>query len=148
MAEINCETDFVAQNKKFHGLAETVVTTVLKYVKSYGILNEVQRSVFYGDSLKALVALDGKSLGDHSALTIGDMGENINLRRALAISVPNSPDVTVFGCTHPTSINPIPVSFGKYGALIAVRHKNREDIQQLSIQLCQHIIGKFHLSQR
>lgn len=142
LAEINCETDFVAQNEKFHGLAKTVAATVLKYVKTYENLNELQRSVFYGNNLKSLIAADGKSLGDHSALTIGDVGENINLRRALAISV-YSPNVTVSGCTHPMSMNPtVPVAFGKYGALIAVKdHKKREDIQQLSMQLCQHIIG-------
>ncbi|XP_029164631.1 elongation factor Ts, mitochondrial [Nylanderia fulva] len=140
LAEINCETDFVAQNKKFHGLAEKVVATVLNHVKSYGVLNEVQRNVFYADNLKALIAPDGKTLGDHSALTIGDVGENINLRRALAISV-HSPHMMVFGCTHPTPMNPIPVSFGKYGALVVVKHKNKEDIQQMSMQLCQHIIG-------
>lgn len=145
LAEINCETDFVAQNKKFHSLAERVAAAVLSHAKSQEIQNEVQRTVFHADSLKVLTATDGKSLGDHSALTIGDVGENINLRRALAINV-QSPNVTLFGCTHPTPMNPIPVSFGKYGALIAVKCKNRDNM--LGMQLCQHIIGKFHLLQR
>ncbi|EFN67055.1 Elongation factor Ts, mitochondrial [Camponotus floridanus] len=138
LAEINCETDFVAQNKKFHSLAERVALTVLNFAKSQEIQNEVQRTALHADNLKVLSAADGKSLGDHSALIIGDVGENIKLRRALAIGV-QSPDVTLFGCTHPTPMNPIPVSFGKYGALIAVRSKNKDDI--LGMQLCQHIIG-------
>lgn len=145
LAEINCETDFVAQNQKFHNLAEKVAATVLNFAKSQEIQNEVQRTVLHTDNLKVLPAMDGKSLGDHSALIIGDVSENIKLRRALAFSV-QSPDVTLFGCTHPTPMNPIPVSFGKYGALIAVKCKNKDDI--LGMQLCQHIIGKFYFLQK
>lgn len=34
------------------------------------------------EQLKNLEALDGKTLGDHLALTIGTVGENASLRRA------------------------------------------------------------------
>jgi len=144
LAEINCETDFVARNKKFHSLAEAVISAVLNHAKSQDIQNEVQRTIFHADSLKDLPAADGKSLSDHSALTIGNVGENISLRRALAISV-RSPDVTLFGCTHPAPMNPIPISFGKYGALVAIKCEKNDNM--LGTQLCQHIIGRFHLSQ-
>lgn len=139
LAEINCETDFVARNKKFHSLAETVVCAVLNHARSQEIQNEVQRTVLHADSLKDLPAMDGKPLNDHSALTIGTVGENISLRRALAISV-RSPDVMLYGCTHPAPMNPIPVSFGKYGALVAI--KCMENDNMLGTQLCQHIIGR------
>ncbi|XP_020291728.1 elongation factor Ts, mitochondrial [Pseudomyrmex gracilis] len=138
VAEINCETDFVARNKKFHNLAETVVTAILNHTKSQEVQTEVQRTIFHTDSLKSLAAPDGKSLADHSALTIGNLGENITLRRALAISV-SLPNVTLFGCTHPAPMNPIPVSFGKYGALVAIKCKHSDHM--LGTQLCQHIIG-------
>ncbi|XP_018306287.1 elongation factor Ts, mitochondrial isoform X1 [Mycetomoellerius zeteki] len=138
LAEVNCETDFVARNKKFHNLAEAVISAVLNHAKSQNVENEVQRTIFHADSLKDLPAADGKSLSDHSALTIGNVGENISLRRALAISV-RSPDVTLFGCTHPAPMNPIPISFGKYGALIAIKCKKNDNM--LGTQLCQHIIG-------
>lgn len=139
LAEINCETDFVARNKKFHYLAEAVVSAVLTHAKSQEIQNEVQRTIFCANNLKDLLAVDGKPLSDHSALTIGNVGENISLRRALAISV-QSPDVMLFGCTHPAPMNPIPVSFGKYGALVAIKCK--ESGNMLGTQLCQHIIGR------
>lgn len=142
VAEINCETDFVARNKKFHNLAETVVTAILNHTKSQEVQTEVQRTIFHTDSLKSLAAPDGKSLADHSALTIGNLGENITLRRALAISV-SLPNVTLFGCTHPAPMNPIPVSFGKYGALVAIKCKHSDHM--LGTQLCQHIIGKSYL---
>ncbi|KAL6254622.1 hypothetical protein P5V15_013929 [Pogonomyrmex californicus] len=138
LAEINCETDFVARNKKFHCLAETVISTVLNHVRSQEIQNEIQRTVFHADSLKVLTAMDGKLLSDHSALTIGNVGENISLKRALVISV-QSPDVRLFGCTHPAPMNPIPVSFGKYGALVAIKCKENDEM--LGTRLCQHIIG-------
>ncbi|XP_018344342.1 PREDICTED: elongation factor Ts, mitochondrial-like, partial [Trachymyrmex septentrionalis] len=137
LAEINCETDFVARNKKFHSLAETVISAVLNHAKSQDVQNEVQRTIFHADGLKDLPAADGKSLSDHSALTIGNVGENISLRRALAISV-RSPNVTLFGCTHPAPMNPIPTSFGKYGALVAIKCKKNDNM--LGTQLCQHII--------
>lgn len=139
LIEINCETDFVARNKMFHSLSETVISTVLNHAKSQEIQNEMRQIVFYPNSLKDLPAADGKSLSDHSALTIGNVGENISLRRALSISV-RSPNVKLFGCTHPPSINPTQMSFGKYGALVAIRCKRNVDI--LGIQLCQHIIGR------
>ncbi|EZA62719.1 hypothetical protein DMN91_006622 [Ooceraea biroi] len=140
LAEINCETDFVARNKKFHGLAEMVASAVLTHARTqeWDSQNGVQRILFHTDSLKTLPAEDGKSLGDHSALTIGSVGENITLKRALAISV-KLPDVTLYGCTHPAPMNPIPVSFGKYGALVAVKWQNSDNM--LGTQLCQHIIG-------
>ncbi|KYM93366.1 PREDICTED: elongation factor Ts, mitochondrial [Cyphomyrmex costatus] len=137
LAEINCETDFVARNKKFHNLAEAVISAVLNHAKSQDVQNKVQRTIFHADSLKDLLAADGKPLNDHSALTIGSVGENIIVRRALAISVQS--DVTLFGCTHPAPMNPIPISFGKYGALVAIRCQKNDNM--LGTQLCQHIIG-------
>lgn len=138
LVEVNCETDFVARNKKFHSLTETVISAVLSHTKGQELQNQVQRTVFHMDALKTMLAADGKTLGDHAALTIGNVGENISLRRALAISV--QPDVKLFGCTHPAPVNPIPVSFGKYGAVIAIKSKEHDNL--LGTQLCQHIIGK------
>lgn len=138
LVEVNCETDFVARNKKFHSLAETVISAVLSHTKGQELQSEVQRTVFHTDALKTLPTADGKILGDHTALIIGDLGENISLRRALAISV--QPDVTLFGCTHPAPMNPIPVSFGKYGSLVAIKSKISDNI--LGAQLCQHVIGE------
>ncbi|XP_046822541.1 elongation factor Ts, mitochondrial isoform X2 [Vespa crabro] len=137
LVEINCETDFVARNKKFHGLAEIVLAATLCHARTLNSNNEVERFSLDTDALKALPANDGKTLADHSALTIGTIGENITLRRALCMRVQG--DAVVFGGTHPAPMNPIPVSFGRYGALIAV--KGKEDKMILGTQLCQHIIG-------
>ena len=138
VVEINCETDFVARNKTFHGLAETVVSAVLKRATDIPATDLINRAILDAEALKALPALDGKSLGDHSALTIGNVGENIGVRRALCVSV--HPDVKLAGCTHPAPVNPLPASFGKYGAILAFR--SMENNESLGIQLCQHIIGE------
>lgn len=137
IVEINCETDFVARNKRFHGFAETVLSATLSHAASMNSTEEVEKSILHAESLKKLYAKDGKSLADHSALVIGSIGENINLRRALCMRVQG--DAVLFGGTHPAPMNPIPMSFGKYGALVAV--KGNEDKNILGTQLCQHIIG-------
>lgn len=137
VVEINCETDFVARNKEFHGLAETVVSALLK--KSMEISGELMVNKFLldSDTLKSLPAHDGKTLGDHSALTIGSVAENIGIKRALCVKV--HPDVKLAGCTHPAPANPLPISLGKYGAFLAYRSA---DDDSLGTQLCQHVIGE------
>ncbi|XP_076291866.1 elongation factor Ts, mitochondrial [Lasioglossum baleicum] len=137
LVEINCETDFVARNKKFLELAEITLSTVLKHGMTIESPLPVSKTVLFTDCINSLPVGDGKNLGDHSALTIGSVGENINIRRALCINV--QPDVHLYGCTHPTPINPVPTSFGRYGALVAL--KSKQKCATLGLQLCQHIIG-------
>lgn len=137
LVEINCETDFVARNKKFHELAEIVLATVLKEGVSIEQTSLVNRTTLYPDTINDLIANDGKSLSDHSALIIGNVGENINIRRAMCMSV--QPGVHLYGCTHPAPLNPVPSSFGRYGALVALKSNKKNET--LGMQLCQHVIG-------
>ncbi|XP_078046017.1 elongation factor Ts, mitochondrial [Augochlora pura] len=137
IVEINCETDFVARNKKFLDLAELTLSTVLKHGMSLESHSPISKHMFFSDYINALPVGDGKNIGDHSALTIGSIGENINVRRALCINVEQ--DVHLYGCTHPTPINPVSSSFGRYGALVAL--KSKEKCATLGLHLCQHIIG-------
>ena len=139
LVEINCETDFVARNKHFHGLADTIATAVLQHASTLPIDGAVNKTLLDAETLKQIPAHNGKSIADHSALTIGTVGENIGVRRALCMSV--SPDVKLAGCTHPAPINPLPTSFGRYGSLVA--YKTVKPNEQLGMQLCQHIIGEF-----
>ncbi|XP_043287705.1 elongation factor Ts, mitochondrial isoform X4 [Venturia canescens] len=136
VVEINCETDFVARNKQFIGLAETVIAAVLKKTMEIPGDQVINKSFLDSETVKMLPALDGKTLADHSALTIGSVAENIGIRRALCIKV--HPDVKLAGCTHPAPANPLSMSFGKYGAILA--YKSAKD-DLLGTQLCQHIIG-------
>nr|XP_033343009.1 elongation factor Ts, mitochondrial isoform X2 [Megalopta genalis]XP_033343010.1 elongation factor Ts, mitochondrial isoform X2 [Megalopta genalis] len=134
--EINCETDFVARNKKFLELAEIALSTVLKHGMSLELNSPVSKHTLFSDCINALPVGDGKNLGDHSALTIGSVGENINIRRALCINTEQG--LHLYGCTHPATINPV-ASFGRYGALLAL--KSKQKCANIGPQLCQHIIG-------
>lgn len=137
LAEINCETDFVSRNRQFHSLAGTVVTSVLEQGATVPSIETVNKIELDTEALKVIQTANGKTLADHTALTIGNVGENIHLRRALYMSV--GPGIKIYGCTHPTPINPVPISFGRYGTLIAVKSHKNTDV--LGMQLCQHIIG-------
>ncbi|XP_057330397.1 elongation factor Ts, mitochondrial isoform X1 [Microplitis mediator] len=137
LVEINCETDFVARNKTFHGLAETVVTAIVKYSSDLTVTDDVNKIILDAEMLKGISTGDGKNLADHVALTIGSIGENIFIKRALCMNV--NKDLQLVGCTHPTPVNSLPVSFGKYGALLAFKSSPTNKL--LGIQLCQHIIG-------
>lgn len=138
LIELNCETDFVARNKQFHGLADIVASAVLKHTVSVASDGLYNKAILDADALRALQALDGKPLADHCALAIGTLGENIGVRRALCMNVPS--DVILTGYTHPAPAETGPISYGKYGALLAYRtEETQEDIGK---QLCQHIIGK------
>ncbi|OAD54003.1 Elongation factor Ts, mitochondrial [Eufriesea mexicana] len=137
LVEINCETDFVSRNKKFHDLAQIVLNTVLQHGMTIEQDLLVKKTMLSTESINKLCANDGKSLKDHSAMTIGLIGENIDIRRALCMSV--QPGVHLYGCTHPTPVNPVPSSYGRYGVLVALKSDENKEI--LGMQLCQHIIG-------
>lgn len=141
LIEINCETDFVARNKQFHGLVDTVASAVLKHTQVTAS-NSIQNKILLDcDALKSLSTLDGKSVADHSALMIGTLGENITVRRALCMNVPA--DVQLAGFSHPAPVETGPASFGKYGALMAF--KTAEDPELIGKQLCQHVIGNIFI---
>lgn len=137
LIEINCETDFVARNKVFQGLAETVASAVLKYTTTLTANDMINRILLDSEALKALPALDGKLVADHSALAIGTVRENIGIRRALCMTVPDG--VNLSGCTHPSPLNPVLTGLGRYGAVIAYKSANENKL--FVDQLCQHIIG-------
>ncbi|XP_033189952.1 elongation factor Ts, mitochondrial [Bombus vancouverensis nearcticus] len=137
LVEINCETDFVARNKKFYDLTEIVLAAVLKHGMTIEQDSLIKKTVLCAEAINKLYADDGKSLSDHSALTIGRVGENINIRRALCMSV--QPSVYLYGCIHPTPVNPVSSLFGRYGAFVVLQSDKEKEI--LGTQLCQHIIG-------
>lgn len=142
LVEVNCETDFVARNKHFQGLVSTAAAAALKYasnsINGTDLINKVTLDT---EALKDLPATDGKPLADHSALVIGNVGENLCVRRALCISVEEG--VSLAGYSHPAPVSATADPVGKYAAIVAF--KAPEDVDQLGRRLCQHVIGKFHI---
>jgi elongation factor Ts len=74
IAEINCETDFVAKDSNFLQFADTLIQTALD--------NNV-------DSVEALMAceVDGKSIEQARTDLVAKIGENIQLRRIQKVTV-------------------------------------------------------------
>lgn len=96
--------------------------------------------------------MEGKSLADHIAITIGNIGENVTLRRATCLNTQDT-GLNIIGLTHPTNTSGINFSFGRYGSILIYRKKfEDEKINQLLgssrdeilRQMCQHVIGKYN----
>lgn len=139
LVELNCETDFVAKNDKFHKMIEDAAGACFKFahttLQAKGPITKMELD---SEQLGNLSADGGKKLSEILALFIGSVGENAVLRRAECWKA-NSSDVKISGYTHPAPPVPGEYSSGKYGALIA--YKQPKDIEDIGRQLCQHIVG-------
>ncbi|XP_021921981.1 elongation factor Ts, mitochondrial isoform X2 [Zootermopsis nevadensis] len=150
IVEVNCETDFVARNKTFQTLVDSVANACLKFaISKQDIRSSFVKIGLDSEQLKLLPGEDGKLLSDHTALLMGSVGENIFLRRAYCFQA--NEGILVAGYTHPAPQNTNKVLFGKYGALVAFKQTLPEITEQETVvklpqdQLgrlfCQHIIG-------
>ncbi|CAK1544201.1 unnamed protein product [Leptosia nina] len=138
LVELNCETDFVAKNEKFHKMVEDATSACYKFahtnLQSKGAVTKMELD---SEQLGNL-SIDGKKLSEVLALFIGSVGENAVLRRAECWKA-NSNDVKISAYTHPAPSVASDYSAGKYGALLAYKQAN--DIEDRGRQLCQHIVG-------
>lgn len=139
MVELNCETDFVARNTKFQSLVADITNGCLQSAKtSPGV-----EMCWENESLKNLKMESGQTVSDLVALLIGNIGENMAVRRAVAIKSDEQfllssyvhaagPDVKMTGgCL-----------FGRYGALLRYKQlDNSQPREDIARQLCQHIVG-------
>lgn len=91
------------------------------------------------EQLKNLPSSDGKTLGDQMALTIGTLGENASLRRAVCFK--GDTGVKITGYAHPSVEEPPKIMLGKFGAILAYKSNNDESVNKISRQICQHIVG-------
>jgi len=102
VVEVNAETDFVARNETFQGFVETVARIALDV----------------GDSIEAINAAPfpgtGRSVAEELTHLIATIGENMNLRRAKVLNVPEGVVATYM---H-SALKP---GLGKIGVLAAVR---------------------------
>ena len=75
IAEINSETDFVARNDVFQKMVREIAETALS---TDGAVESVRAAAYPGA---------GKSVEEHVAEMVGQIGENMTLRRSAAIAV-------------------------------------------------------------
>jgi len=148
MVELNCETDFVARNKQFLSLLQSVTDLNLTAAADTSQLDgEFSMKILEKEDLDEIKQPDGKNLADLLALNIGQIGENITLKRAVHFksSLARS-KLYLVGLTHPSG-DVTKCSYGRWGVLLAIEKdpsiklpKDESPIS-LGVKLCNHIIG-------
>ncbi|KAL6111547.1 tsfm [Pungitius sinensis] len=141
MVEVNCETDFVARNDKFQQLVKDVSFATLAHHR-----NKTQsktgyvKSILAGDELNKLCVDEGASLSDRVALTIGCLGENLSVRRAVTVDVPAEWHIGSY--VHGGVQGQTEVAMGRYAALVVFQGGEKENWDVLGRKLGQHIVGE------
>ncbi|NRA29596.1 MAG: elongation factor Ts [Parvularculaceae bacterium] len=121
VVEVNAETDFVARNETFQNMVRDVADVALT------VDGEVE-------ALKGATYPGGdKSVEAHISEMVGQIGENMALRRSEGVSV-NS------GAVVPYVHTPIADRAGKIGVLVALESsKDAADLQEVGKQVAMHI---------
>jgi elongation factor Ts len=121
MVEVNAETDFVARNPTFQAFVEEVAKLALTV----------------GDDLEKLKAAPfpgtGRSVADELTHLVATIGENMNLRRAKVLSVPNGVVASyVHGALKP--------GLGKIGVIVALATADADEaLHTLGRQIGMHV---------
>jgi elongation factor Ts len=121
VVEVNAETDFVARNDKFQDFVAKASEIALKT----------------GDDVEALKAAPfpgaGKSVSEYLTALIATIGENIQVRRAKTLSVPQG---VVASYVH----GAIAPGRGKIGVLVALESSgDAAKLQELGKQIAMHV---------
>jgi len=121
VVEVNSETDFVARNDQFQGFVSTVADIALA---SKGDMGAVAEADYPGA---------GRNVADELTHRIATIGENMNLRRAAYLSVPNG---VVASYIH----NQVVDGLGKIGVLVALESVgDAGKLNELGRQIAMHV---------
>lgn len=128
--EINSETDFVARNEQFQGLAKKIAKTALD---NDGSLEAVLAAPFPGG---------GGSVEQEVQDAIATIGENLNLRRSARLEVPEG---AVASYVH----GQVAPGLGRIGVLVALKSAgDAEKVNQIGRQIAMHIAAASPLALR
>ncbi|XP_071488554.1 elongation factor Ts, mitochondrial-like [Diadema antillarum] len=148
MVEVNCETDFVARNSKFQHLVSHVAATTLASQREKSSNQEIVKISLGRDDLKTLVDENSKTVEDSTALTIGQVGENMSVRRALFLSSPQDSFIGSYvhsALQKPQQEKSSKCTMGKYGALVVFTKLGETSAnfrpEVLGRRLSQHVVG-------
>ncbi|MFZ4763028.1 MAG: translation elongation factor Ts [Alphaproteobacteria bacterium] len=120
VVEVNAETDFVARNEQFQGFVQQVASVAL------------QGKIQQADVLKN-APLGGSTVQETLTQLIATIGENMNLRRTVTLSVNQG---VVAGYVHGQLIP----GLGKIGVLVALESTAApEALQSFGRQLAMHV---------
>ncbi len=119
VVEVNSETDFVARNEQFQGLVKMVAHAAFKTGSDV-------------EAIKAAKAGEA-TIGDAISSAIATIGENMTLRRAAVLSVPQG---VVGSYLH----NAVSEGLGKIGVLVALESAGDKDVvAALARQIAMHV---------
>ncbi|XP_016282678.1 elongation factor Ts, mitochondrial isoform X2 [Monodelphis domestica] len=150
LTQVNCETDFVSRNVKFQQLVQQVALGTMLYCQSLREqLSSYRKGFLETAELSQLRAGPDRedSLKDQLTLFIGKLGENLTLKRAAWVTVPNGFYIGsyVHGAMHSPSLGNMVL--GKYGALVICQTtEKKQNLEDLGRRLGQHVVGMAPLS--
>jgi elongation factor Ts len=121
MVEVNAETDFVARNETFQGFVAAVANVALHIGED---LDAIGAAVFPGT---------GRTVAEELTQLIATIGENMTIRRARVLSVPQG---AVASYMH-TAVAP---GLGKIGVLVAIEGGSEQAVlETLGRQVGMHV---------
>lgn len=149
LAEVNCETDFVARTPEFQKFVEQLVRSCTSHAKKLPSLETAIMKVRLGTKeLEKLRIKDGHTVEEARALAVSKLGEQLAVRRALCLRG-EAGTTLLAGYCHPQINNGESKKypcFGRYGALVAYRDLgdsplSEEEIEELGRHLCQQVVA-------
>ncbi|TSD87952.1 elongation factor Ts [Mycobacterium sp. KBS0706] len=121
LVEVNSETDFVSRNDKFQGLVSTLAGLALK---ANGDIEALAASAYPGT---------GRTAAEEVTHLVATIGENISLRRSVALSVS---DGVVAAYVH----SPVTAGLGKIGVLVALESTgDKAKLEAFGKQVAMHV---------
>ncbi|XP_041475519.1 elongation factor Ts, mitochondrial-like [Lytechinus variegatus] len=147
MVEVNCETDFVARNAKFQNLVSHVASAALLSQKGKHANQDILKLPLSAEDMKSSVGEDGKSMEDLTALTIGQVGENMSIRRGLYLEAPQELFIGsyVHSALQKPQDNQGKCTMGKYAAIVVFKNLGETTPnfrpEVLGRRLSQHVVG-------
>ncbi len=128
VVEVNSETDFVARNEIFQKMVRDIANTAIGV---NGDLDKLRAETFPGA---------GKSVDEHIAEMVGQIGENMNLRRAQGLVVDQG---VVASYVH----GPVTDGAGKIGVLVGLKSAgDKAKLETLGKQIAMHVAAARPLS--
>ncbi|XP_028822289.1 elongation factor Ts, mitochondrial isoform X2 [Denticeps clupeoides] len=136
ITQVNSETDFVARNKIFQQLVTNAALTALDHHQNIIDTQGYTKHELSTQDLLKLSMNKGSSLAELLALTIGCLGENLSVRRAVCLTVP--PDWLIGTYVHgEVGCAQADIDMGRYGALVVFQGEC-----SLGRKLAQHVVGE------
>ncbi|CAK5034455.1 unnamed protein product [Meloidogyne enterolobii] len=147
LIELNCETDFVAKNDEFRGLAQQLTTALFKHAENALNSKSDYKTNFNGElnsldvSTNEIKLPNGHSFEELIVSSIGKLGEKISLNCAKIFYT--SPEFNIFGHSHPNEKFGN-VEMGRFVSIVSMKRREENSgfpIEKLGRQICHHIIG-------